>query len=570
MSSRLFALDGFVGETWLDHVDEEGIFNPNFGNGSKGNPWKIRSAQGLAYLAYMVKEGNTYEGMYFEINANINLANPGTTWVWVPIGLDKNHPFKGTLTNGTDNEGNPYVISGMTIRANGTGTTQNFGLFGVLQGTVEGLVVKNSEININTTDQFFAGIICGQLGSSLANEEYGSVLRCTTEGSTIVASSATLDTSVGGLIGLVLNCSQVQSNLAKTTMMRVAGPICAGGVFGEVAANKQLVDCHAVVTMNVRNETGNQASAGGITGCCFGSSFEKAELQACTASGDIEVSGDGSKVILGGITGYVNYMQKLSYCTTSVSLSGGHTMGGLIGLYDNMQNATSAGIHQCFCASFVDAKKATYAGGLFGHLSFFRTYSGNYSVGIIATQTFTTFVGTMTKPDDLDARYGIIVGFVENDQQPDNFGYFRYDSQMCNLQLNGMGWNSNRWSTSSDYRLINTFESPKPQELYLHLNGDQPFFTANMKVACAPFIVTNDYKTYFNAYDVTIDFLVEKFLNRTTGEELATFQLASPAPSCVKLIDNKVKLLDPGEATVIVNCRGLQRKVHLDITYGIP
>ena len=582
MSSRLFALDGFVGETWLDHVDEEGIFNPNFGNGSKVNPWKIRSAQGLAYLAYMVKEGNTYEGMYFEINANINLANPGTTWVWVPIGLDKNHPFKGTLTNGTDNEGNPYVISGMTIRANGTGTTQNFGLFGVLQGTVEGLVVKNSEININTTDQFFAGIICGQLGSSLANEEYGSVLRCTTEGSTIVASSATLDTSVGGLIGLVLNCSQLQSNLAKTTMMRVAGPICAGGVFGEVAANKQLVDCHAVVTMNVRNETGNQASAGGITGCCFGSSFEKAELQACTASGDIEVSGDGSKVILGGITGYVNYMQKLSYCTTSVSLSGGHTMGGLIGLYDNMRNMTSAGIYQCFCASFVDAKKATYAGGLFGHLVFSPMYDGNFSVGIIGTQTFTTFVGTMTKPES-SQRYGIIVGYVENDKTPDNFGYFRYDSKMCNLQLNGMGWNSEKWSNSSAYRLIVPFVSPKPQDgvyayyqeawmaqLYLHLGNREPFFADNMKVACAPFIITNDYKSYFNAYDVTIDFLVEKFVNEKTGEELATFQLASPVSSCMKVLDNKVKLLDPGEAIVIVNCRGVQRKVHLDITYGIP
>ena len=580
---RVAALDGFVGDTWQDHYSADGFGGGNFGNGTQSNPYRIRDAATLAYLAYMVnEEGETYQGNYFVIDADINLENPGTTRVWVPIGLNEERSFKGTLTNGTDANGNPYVISGMTIRANGTATTKCFGLFGLLQGTVEGLVIKNSNINISTDDEYYAGILCGMLSSDESASNLGTVRRCTAEGSQVACTSASRLTCIGGLIGLVVECQEVRSNLAKTTMMRLTGPVNAGGVFGEVSANKALTDCHAVVAMTIRNETDSEASVGGITGYCFGP-FERAELLACTASGDIEVSGDGSKVVMGGITGHANYVQKLSYCTTSVSLSGGHTMGGLIGLYDNMQNATSAGIHQCFCASFVDAKKATYAGGLFGHLSFFRTYSGNYSVGIIATQTFTTFVGTMTKPDDLAARYGIIVGFVENDQQPDNFGYFRYDSQMCNLQLNGMGWNSNRWSTSSDYRLINTFESPKPQdgvyayyqeawmaELYLHLNGDQPFFTANMKVACAPFIVTSDYKTYFNAYDVTIDFLVEKFLNRTTGEELATFQLASPAPSCVKLIDNKVKLFDPGEATVIVNCRGLQRKVHLDITYGIP
>ena len=576
---------GFDGETWLDHVDEDGFVN--FGNGSADNPYQIRSAGALAYLARKVNNGTDFHDIYFVIAANIDLgyAPNGTKLVWVPIGLSQDNCFKGTLTNGKDDNGKPYEITGMTIRADGTGTTKYFGLFGVLQGTVEGLVIKNAEITVETTSEFGIGTLCGYFGSSIVNGAIGTVRRCTVEGvTTINATTTTAGSSVGGLIGTVYDFSELTSNLAKTTI-NATGPLRAGGVFGFVAADKVISDCHAVVEMTVRNETESEASTGGITGYCNGtySSNHRTELLACTASGDIEVRGDGTNVIMGGITGHAVSLQKLSYCTTSVSLSGGHTMGGLIGFYSRMVNATSAGIYPCFCSSFIDAKQATYAGGLFGRLQFYYLYNGNYAVGVIGNQLFTTFAGTMTKPENSESKYGIIVGYVENDNTPDNFGYFRYDRKMCNLQLNGMGWNSAKWNPSDDYRLIDPFDSPTPQDgelafyqeawfgqMIQHLGGKESFYTANMKVACAPLIITNDYKTYFNAYDVTIDFLVEKFVNATTGEELATYQLARPTPSCLKFSDNKAKLLDPGEAVVIVNCRGVQRKVHLDITYGVP
>ncbi|MBP5277461.1 MAG: leucine-rich repeat protein [Prevotella sp.] len=576
---------GFVGETWLDHKNQDDIFNPNFGNGSQNNPWKIKSAEGLSYLAYMVnKQGYTYEGEYFQIDSDINLTN----YVWVPIGLDTERPFKGTLTNGSDAKGNPYVISGMTIYATSTETTQNFGLFGVLLGAAEGLFIRYKTIDINTNDEVNVGILCGHFGTSAVNGSIGSVSSCTVEGTTVDATinvtSSNSGTAVGGLIGTVYNFSKLESNLARTTI-HATGPLRTGGVFGDVLNDRVITDCHAVVMMTIQNATDQQASAGGVTGYCSGYSANKTELLVCTASGDIAVRGDGTHVILGGITGYATYLQKLNQCTTSVSLSGAHTMGGLIGFYNNMRNSSSAGIYQCFCSSFVDAKKATYAGGLLGHLAFdIAYYDSNYWVGSLAVgQPSTTFAGTMTKPESTDSKYGIIVGYVENDKTPENFGFFRYDRKMCNLQLNGMGWNSGRWNPSSDYRLVSAFNYPTPQDgtyayyqeawfgqITMHLNNQEPFFNANMKVACAPFIVTNDYKTYYDAFDVTADFLVEKFLNETTGEELATFQFVTPAPSCVELNDKMVKLLDPGEAVVIVNCRGLQRKVHLDITYGTP
>lgn len=580
-ASAYTEVPGFDGETWLDHANVDDIFNLNFGDGSEGNPWKILSAEGLACLALKVKEGYTYDGVYFEIAKDINLGTNGIVRIWVPIGPDTEHAFKGTIKNGSDAQGNPYVISGMTIRANGIGTTKNFGLFGVLHGKVEGLVIKNAKITVNTDDDFAIGTLCGEFGTSEIGKRLGSVSRCTVEGTTITTSSSS-SPAIGGLIGIVNNYSELTSNLARTTI-NATGPVNVGGVFGEVYANQAISDCHAVVNMNVKNETASETAAGGITGYCYGYQCSITELVACSASGDIAVNGSGTAII-GGITGHARNLQKLSYCTTSVSLSGAHTMGGLIGYYENMTNASSQGINQCFCSSFVDAKKAVYAGGLFGHLSFEWRYSVQYCVGRYGqgNQVFTTFAGTMTKPENSE-RYGIIVGYVERDDNPDEFGYFRFDRQMCNVQLNGVGWSSTKWSTSDDYRLVDPFDSPKPQdgvyayyqeawmgELAQELGGKESFYTANMKVACAPLIITNDYKYYFNAYDVTIDFLVEKFVNQTTGEELATYQLASPMPSCLEFSDKKAKLLDPGEALVIVNCRGAQRKVHLDITYGTP
>ena len=136
------------------------------------------------------KEGNTYDGVYFEIAKDINLGTNGIVRIWVPIGLDTEHAFKGTIKNGSNTQGNPYVISGMTIRANGIGTTKNFGLFGVLHGKVEGLVIKNAKITVNTDDDFAIGTLCGEFGTSKNGKRLGSVSRCTVEGTNITTSSS--------------------------------------------------------------------------------------------------------------------------------------------------------------------------------------------------------------------------------------------------------------------------------------------------------------------------------------------------------------------------------------------
>ena len=66
---------------------------------------------------------------------------------------------------------------------------------------------------------------------------------------------------------------------------------------------------------------------------------------------------------------------------------------------------------------------------------------------------------------------------------------------------------------------------------------------------------------------MTIDFTIEDFRNKSTGEKVASFTVPDNV-TCVKVEGKHIYPLDPGEVVVSVKWNGLQRKVHLDITYG--
>ena len=583
-------IDGFYGETWLDHVDEDGFGGGNFGDGSESNPWQIRSAGALAYLARAVnKDGNTFEGKHFVIAANIDLgyAPSGSRLVWVPIGCTTNPSsdnaptFKGTLKNGADANGKPYEITGMTILATSTATTTCFGLFGALRGTVDGLVIRNAQLNLDISGEYFAGTICGHLGVSgaVANTtRYGAIRNCTVEQTTIEAESNNDGTAIGGLVGLAnLDLSELAHNLAKTTM-RLTGPMKAGGVVGEAWWN--LLDCHAVVDMTIGNTTDSECSVGGIVGYSVGlwnttQTNKIIAVKCCTSSG--EIRGNGNKINMGGIIGNARYTLTMTACTTCTALSGGYTMGGLIGNAYSMSGSNGMIVEECYCSSYVDGSQATYAGGLFGLV----TYNGRAENGSITPNDnlrFSYFAGTMKKPANSE-RYGTIVGYADGYKRSGylKFGYFKRDYRQCNLQTN-----SNGWVDDGDDLALATYFTPRPvdgdfrydrnaerPQVYMSSEGGALFFTDNVRLAATPFNVTADNQAYFDLWDATVDFQIGTFKNRSTLEEIATFTLPLP-PACVEVQENTVKLLDPGEADVYVNYKGLQRKVHLTLTYGLP
>lgn len=478
-----------VGQTWADNVNVDGFGSNTWynykassfgeGDGSSGSPYLISTPEQLALLAYQVNEGGqSYDGEYFSITANLSLDKTvGSKVVWVPIGRDS-HPFKGTVN------GNCHSVSGMTITATSTSYTNYFGLFGTIEdGSISGLTVKDASVTLTASDW----------------------------------------ADVGGLIG---------------------------------ECNYNLTDCHAVANITCTNTGSEEISVGGLAGSCTVSNVDH-----CSSSGSITAT--GSKIIMGGLIGYAQTISTtataaMTYCCTATSLKGGTTVGGLVGKFLIGKESTT--ISNCFSCSFIDAATATYAGGVFGDVqrsSHITACNSNISC---------QYCGTMVKPS-ASTHYGIAFG---NTNLPYNVSYdyfgnhsFTYDSWLCDLPTNGMGYDlgskvmaiTTPLPANGGYSVPNTAKAGAT-------------FKDNFILCSQPTYITNDAKHFFPPKDVTTSFTMGY---NVLGEQV-TYVLAENSNSVgianPRQQGNTLQPLDPGEALLTIRCNDVERKALIKVNYG--
>ncbi len=576
-------LPGFEGPVWYDFRAD----NYDGGNGSKDEPYLIATAEQLAKLAYEVNV-NGAEG-YYKLTADINLnkrESAGSPRVlWVPIGISSS-PFKGTLTNPDG-----YVIKDMMIRVNGTQTTTYFGLFGRVEGKVDGIRMEGAEMEISGIDaDYSAGLLCGYLYQ-------GGIANCRVQGDYNIITANLLGNSVniGGLVGEHYNYKndRLVSCLVKTTIQLTgdgSSQVKAGGVVGDNFG--KVVDCHAIVNMtanNLHTSSSYQSHIGGVVG-----NMGYGPVKFCSASGKIIVDAN-SRARTGGLVGalYQNQQEEITnggidytikHCATTVTIAGGRTLGGLIG-YCYITTERTIDLINNASASYIDARDANNAGGLIGYLEKDRMRPGEVCFGAYGNM----FCGTMTKPTS-GTHYGTILGWSEYVSDYHNLtltpGSFIYNHKMCNMQTNGRGWEIGR--------LVERYSGTRPHDdedgfygsygvcfgtgtlgdptlaISSESYGDdvEMCFTDNYVLCDLILYITNDKKTLYSANDVTVDFVLEDFVNRITGERLATFTVPDNL-TCVKIEDKHIYPVDPGEMIVTIKWNGLQREVHLDITYGL-
>jgi len=127
------------------------------GDGSKGNPYIIKTATELAQLATLVNTSTSsqnYNSKYYILNNDIDLSDYQTGEGWIPIGTI--YSFTGNF------DGNNKKITGLYI--NNT-TLKIVGLFGTLEKNSETTIsttVKNlGVINVNVISSVSAGGVVG-------------------------------------------------------------------------------------------------------------------------------------------------------------------------------------------------------------------------------------------------------------------------------------------------------------------------------------------------------------------------------------------------------------------------
>ncbi len=290
------------------------------GNGTAANPYLIYTGAQLAYLAQQTNNGTTFEGSYFKLMNNIDLAG----LEWTPIGKGTTGDYFNNSTTSAFSgtfDGNHYIVSNMKISNANNG---NIGFFGIINGgSVYNLGLENVDIAVsfNRDDSEVIGALAGIVYDG------GNIENCFTTGSISGRNdySGSWD-MYGGLIG----------SLYQTTVK----------------------NCYSECDISVYTKRGG--NFGGLIGC-----VSALTLENCYATGDVNYTGAGSdRPRLSGFIGcasnqHGNSTITKSFATGNISSTASASCGKLFGYVEaNVTNCYSSST-QILPNNAVDSAKHT-------------------------------------------------------------------------------------------------------------------------------------------------------------------------------------------------------------------
>lgn len=241
----------------------------------------IESAEGLAYFAKLVNEGNTFAGKTVRLACDLDLNNRD----WTPIAATV-VGYTGSSFCGTFDGQNHTIYNLKTAAARATNSDLYAadGLFGTLAGTVKNVTLEKATV----TGTHYAGGIAGYV-SDKTGTLHVTIENCHVKNSVLTSVPATIDGSydngdkVGGIIGYTTGCTVTGCTVTDTT---IKGYRDLGGIVGcgELAVTK-VTDCSAtgvtVTADQTVNSYGDKAvNAGEIIGRVTGDVV----VENCTAA----------------------------------------------------------------------------------------------------------------------------------------------------------------------------------------------------------------------------------------------------------------------------------------------
>lgn len=222
------------------------------GSGSEADPYRIATAEQLAYFASSVNSGKTYSNKYIVLTADIYLNDIGSygDWnesppqnAWTPIGKSQSSVFSGSF------DGRNHTIQGMYVSGN-TGA----GFFGVV--TYDNAVVKN----VTFENAYVSGSCAGGLTACVYTPEFtSSQISNITYNGVVAASSA----NSGGILGKheMLKTFSSRCYVSKCSVSgSISGAQNVGGILG-YDEEVYIDQCTVAATIT---STGDYA--GGIAG----------------------------------------------------------------------------------------------------------------------------------------------------------------------------------------------------------------------------------------------------------------------------------------------------------------
>lgn len=297
------------------------------GNGDSSDPYIIKTAEQLAFLAKQVNGGETYHGKYFQLEADLDLSGSE----WSPIGIGEREtdgstvtkPFAGTF------DGKNHKISGLTLTAG----LDDQGLFGCSSGTIGNLGIVRGNISVGSAERI--GAICGYSTGTIENCWNSADITGSTEGGKYV----------GGICGYSTGTIYGCLNMGDITANSFIGGIC-----GNTAQSTQISNCFNSGSITGKEQIGGIAginlnyitfciNAGELTGeesvyavshsddvngnenARIENSYYNSDVFS-PASDDNEVKGISTGVLCGGILNKYNRFDKKIWESGSITPDG--------------------------------------------------------------------------------------------------------------------------------------------------------------------------------------------------------------------------------------------------------
>ena len=247
----------------------------------------------------------------YELAADISLTS-STGVGWEPIG-DSTTNFSATF------EGDGYTISNLFINR----ATDNIGLFGVFANTT---VIRNLKLtNVNVTGNDNVGALVGANASTSGG---GRIDNCEAAG-TVSGRSV-----VGGLVGKNDGPIAGSSASVAVTAIRIDAPVLAGGLVGQNLHCSRSSNSHASGNVSgSHNRIGGLVGSNDDTSAGSSAALPRNAISGSSARGMVSTTGS----FAGGLVGWNNGPISNS-AALNPSVTGAHTVGGLVGANNDMQN----------------------------------------------------------------------------------------------------------------------------------------------------------------------------------------------------------------------------------------
>lgn len=325
--AALFVINPGLGRSASAAWDGTATAGFESGTGDSSDPYIIKTAEQLAFLAKQVNGGETYQGKYFQLEADLDLSGRE----WAPIGIGEREtggstvtkPFAGTF------DGNNHKISGLTLTAG----LDDQGLFGCSSGMIRNLGIENGNISISSAER--TGAICGYSTGTIENCWNSADITGSTEGGIYIGGICGYNT---GTISGCLNTGDITANSF------------IGGICGNTNRDTQISNCFNSGSITGKEQIGGIAginlnyitfciNAGELTGekkvyavshsdnvngnenARIENSYYNSDVFS-PASDDNEVKGISTGVLCGGILNKYNRFDKKIWESGSITPDG--------------------------------------------------------------------------------------------------------------------------------------------------------------------------------------------------------------------------------------------------------